>query len=77
MDVNWRDMTYKHILLPIWLLTVIYDQRPFQVYINGVTGEVHGARPYSKVKIAIAVAIALLLVIVIVVAVSAGGGGSG
>jgi len=77
LDVNWQKMTYKHVLLPIWLLTVIYQQRPFQVYINGVTGEVHGARPYSKVKIAIAVAIAVLVVILIIVAVSAGGGGSG
>ncbi|MEM9746379.1 MAG: hypothetical protein AAF945_06770, partial [Actinomycetota bacterium] len=59
MDVNWMRMTYKHLLLPIWLLTVIYEQRPFQVYINGVTGEVHGERPYSKVKIAIAVTLAL------------------
>ena len=63
LDINWQKMTYKHVLLPIWLLTVIYQQRPFQVYINGVTGEVHGARPYSKVKIAIAVAIAVLVVI--------------
>ena len=77
LDVNWQKMTYKHVLLPIWLLTVIYQQRPFQVYINGVTGEVHGARPYSKVKIAIAVAIAVAIVILIMIAVSAGGGGSG
>ena len=27
------------------------ENKPFQVYINGVTGEVHGARPFSKVKI--------------------------
>lgn len=77
MDISWKEMTYKHILLPIWLLTVIYDQRPFQVYINGVTGEVHGNRPYSKVKIISAVAAAVLLVIIVIVAVQAGGGGSG
>lgn len=77
MNVNWREMTYKHILLPLWLLTVIYDERPFQVYINGVTGEVHGSRPYSKVKIAFAITLAVLLLIVIIVALSASGGGSG
>lgn len=77
MDIIWKEMTYKHILLPLWLLTVIYDERPFQVYINGVTGEVHGARPYSKVKIIAAVAVAVLLVIIIIVAIQAGGGGSG
>jgi DNA-directed RNA polymerase subunit RPC12/RpoP len=75
MNINWREMTYKHMLLPLWLLTVIYDGRPFQVYINGVTGEVHGARPYSKVKIITAIALALLVVILIAVAVSAAGGG--
>ncbi|MDG1785136.1 MAG: hypothetical protein P8H61_04400, partial [Ilumatobacter sp.] len=63
------------LLLPIWLLTVIYEQKPFQVYINGVTGEVHGARPYSKVKILTAVMLAALILVVIVIAVSASGGG--
>ncbi len=77
MNINWLKMTYKHVLLPIWLLTVIYQQRPFQVYINGVTGEVHGARPYSKVKIAIAVTLAVILAILIIVAISASGGDGG
>ncbi|MFN3254139.1 MAG: hypothetical protein ACE37B_00455 [Ilumatobacter sp.] len=75
MNVNWQKMTYKHMLLPLWLLTVIYDGRPFQVYINGVTGEVHGARPYSKVKIAIAIVVALVIIAAIAIAVSASGGG--
>ena len=52
---DYRGLTYKHLLLPIWLLTVIYQQQPFQVFINGVTGEVQGQRPWSKVKIAAAV----------------------
>jgi predicted RNA-binding Zn-ribbon protein involved in translation (DUF1610 family) len=75
MDISWLKMTYKHLLLPIWLLTVIYEGRPFQVYINGVTGEVHGARPYSKVKIITAVVVAVLVIALIAVAVSAGRGG--
>ncbi|MEO1058569.1 MAG: hypothetical protein AAFY28_16800, partial [Actinomycetota bacterium] len=75
MNVDWRTMTYKHLLLPIWLLTVIYEQRPFQVYINGVTGEVHGERPYSKVKIALAVGVALAILITILVVYTASGGG--
>lgn len=61
--ISWRRTEYKHVLLPIWLLTVIYLGQPFQVYINGVTGEVHGQRPYSRVKIAAAVVVALLVVI--------------
>jgi hypothetical protein len=77
MDIEWKTMTYKHLLMPIWLLTVIYLQKPYQVYINGVTGEVQGARPYSKAKIltAIAIAVAVIVLIAILVAVVRGGGG--
>ncbi|MGI8983078.1 MAG: hypothetical protein ACR2HM_00865 [Acidimicrobiales bacterium] len=74
-DTTVHALTFKHLLLPIWLLTVIYAGRPFQVFINGVTGEVQGERPWSKVKIAVAVVIAVVvLTIVIVVWRSSGGG---
>ena len=75
---TFHTLLFKHLLLPIWLLTVIYEQKPFQVFINGVTGEVQGQRPWSKVKIALAV-IAALIVIGIVIALwqSAGGSSNG
>nr|WP_231639630.1 hypothetical protein [Mycobacterium sp. Marseille-P9652] len=60
---SWNYLGFKHLLLPIWLLTVMYSGRPFQVAINGLTGEVAGDRPWSKVKLAIAIAIAVLIVI--------------
>jgi predicted RNA-binding Zn-ribbon protein involved in translation (DUF1610 family) len=72
---NWYNMTFKHVLLPIWLLTVIYNGQPFQVCINGFTGEVQGRRPYSKVKIAAAITAAVLVLIVLVVAWSSMKGG--
>ncbi len=55
VDTRYWDLTYKHLLLPIWLLTVLFSGAVYQVFINGVTGEVQGQRPYSKVKIALAV----------------------
>lgn len=71
-DVNHVDTTYsklafKHVLLPIWLLTVIYAGRPFQVVINGVTGEVHGQRPWSWVKITFAAIAAFVLLIALII----------
>ncbi|MFX0578286.1 hypothetical protein [Nocardia nepalensis] len=66
LDVVWNRLAYKHLLLPIWLLTVIYTGRPFQVYVNGITGEVHGDRPWSKAKIVAAVLLALAVVAAIV-----------
>ncbi|WP_436795113.1 hypothetical protein [Actinospongicola halichondriae] len=67
MSVHYDQLSYKHLLLPIWLLTVIYQQKPFQVFINGMTGEVQGQRPWSKVKIAVAVVAALIVIAILVV----------
>lgn len=62
MDTTWSAQTYRHLLLPLFLLVVTFRQAPFQVFVNGVTGEVHGQRPYSWVKIAFASLLAAILV---------------
>lgn len=72
---TWNSLAYKHILLPIWLLTVVYANTPFRVYINGLTGEVVGQRPWSKVKLAAFVTVVTLLIIGAVVALSMWHGG--
>jgi len=66
-DTRHLTLTFKHLLLPIWLLTVIYEGKPFQVFINGMTGEVQGNRPWSKVKILLASIAAFFLIVVIIV----------
>lgn len=48
-------ITYKHLLLPIWLLAYQFHGRGYRVAINAGTGEVQGERPYSWVKITLAV----------------------
>jgi predicted RNA-binding Zn-ribbon protein involved in translation (DUF1610 family) len=67
MSVRYDSLSYKHLLLPIWLLTVVYQQKPFQVFINGVTGEVHGQRPWSAIKITAAVIAATIVALVLFV----------
>jgi len=73
-NIHWYDMRFKYLLMPIWLLTVIYEGKPFQVCINGVTGEVQGRRPISKIKVAIAVLVALVVVISLLVLYQSRGG---
>ena len=79
-DINRKEttvqsLTFKHLLLPIWLLTVIYAGRPFQVFINGITGEVQGERPWSRVKIAVAVVLAIILITIVAIVWQSSGGG--
>lgn len=60
IDTRYFALTYKHLLLPVWLLAYRYHARTYQVAINASTGEVQGERPYSPWKITLAV-LALLL----------------
>jgi ribosomal protein S27E len=58
--------TFKHILLPVWLLTYNYGPRTFQVVINGYTGTIAGNYPKSFWKIFFAVVGGVALVALIV-----------
>ena len=47
--------TFKHILLPVWVAAYKYRGETFRFVVNGQTGQVQGARPFSRIKIALAV----------------------
>jgi ribosomal protein S27E len=68
IETSHSQITFKHILLPVWLSAYQYRGKRFQVVINAQTGEVLGDRPYSTVKIVLAVLGGLLLLGLIVVA---------
>jgi hypothetical protein len=55
VENDYSGQTYKHILVPIWLLTYNYGMQNFQVVINGYTGAIAGKYPKSWVKILFAV----------------------
>lgn len=62
---DYSAQTFKHVLLPIWLLTYQYGARTFRIVVNGVTGAIDGRYPKSWTKIALlvlAILIALLIV---------------
>jgi DNA-directed RNA polymerase subunit RPC12/RpoP len=52
MSTQHNDLTFKHLLLPIWISSYRFHEKTYQFLVNGRTGEVQGERPYSWVKIA-------------------------
>ncbi|MEV4317478.1 hypothetical protein [Actinocrispum sp. NPDC049592] len=62
-----NNVTFKLMLLPVWIATYIYAGRTWQILINGCTGEVHGERPYSRLKIALAILLVLAVIAAIVI----------
>ncbi len=51
VSIRWSGQTFKHILVPVWLLAYDYGRKRYQVVINGYTGAIAGGRPYSFLKI--------------------------
>lgn len=48
--VNWIDMTFKYVFLPLWIGTYHYQGKPYQVFVNGQTGKVSGEKPRDMIK---------------------------
>jgi DNA-directed RNA polymerase subunit RPC12/RpoP len=51
MRTNYEDITFKHLLLPVYVSAYRYKDKLYQFLVNGRTGEVQGQRPYSWIKI--------------------------
>ena len=65
MDTRYRDVAFRHLLLPVWIGAYRFHDRVFQIAVNARTGEVQGDRPYSSVKITILVLVILLAIVMI------------
>ncbi|MEO0485847.1 MAG: TFIIB-type zinc finger domain-containing protein [Pseudomonadota bacterium] len=50
-----QDVTFRHVLLPVWLAAYKYRGSSYRFVVNGRTGKVQGERPWSIWKITFAV----------------------
>jgi hypothetical protein len=67
VDTRYSNVTYKLLLIPIWVVCYLYAGKTWRVLVNGRTGEVVGDRPYSTTKIAAAVLAALVAIVGVIV----------
>ncbi len=63
IDTHYGGISFKHVLLPVWVAAYRYGGKAYPFVVNGQTGEVQGKRPYSPIKIALAVILALVLLL--------------
>lgn len=65
MTADFGDEAWRFILLPVYLTAYRYDQRVFQVLVNGQTGQIAGQKPVDWWKIWLAIAAMLLPALVV------------
>lgn len=73
IDTDFSDITFKHVLLPIWTAAYSFRGKTYRFVVNGQTGAVKGARPWSWVKITITVVLAVVAAAVVGYFLSEGG----
>jgi len=66
MSPTFSAQTFKHVLVPIWLLSYLYGTRTFQVVVNGYDGRMAGQYPMSPWKIALLVLLAIIAFMIFV-----------
>ena len=65
---TFSGKTFKHLLVPIWLLVYTFGRNPFQVVVNGYTGRIAGRYPYSPWKVAFLIVVVVLAIILFALA---------
>lgn len=66
VDTNYSNITFKHLLVPVYAGAYRFNNKVYQVVINGRTGEVQGERPYSWIKIGCLIFVILIVLLFIV-----------
>lgn len=68
IQTHYSGITFKHLLLPVYAGAYRFNQKVYQIVVNGRTGEIQGDRPYSYIKIAL-FATAMLFLLLFILAV--------
>ncbi len=65
LATDYSEITFKHLLLPVYAGAYRFNEKIFQIVVNGRTGEIQGERPYSAWKIALLVVSILIGVMIL------------
>ncbi len=63
---KWSDMTYKQILLPLWVGVYTYRGKSYRLLVNGQNGKVGGTKPVDNLNLALLILVGLVLLAVLV-----------
>ena len=55
VHTTYTNITYKYLLLPIWISHYKYKEKVYHFMVNGQTGRVSGTAPISALKVALAI----------------------
>jgi len=64
-STTYSNITYKYVMLPVWLSTYKYNGKTYQFVVNGQSGKVGGEYPISPWRVLIAILIGIAIIALI------------
>lgn len=65
MNTTYSNITYKYLMLPIYISSFTYKGKIYQFMVNGQSGKVGGKSPISAIRVIIAILIALAILFIL------------
>lgn len=65
IDANFANITYKYLMLPIWISSFTYKDKVYQFMVNGQSGKVGGRAPISIWRVLFAILLVVLFILII------------
>jgi len=65
MSPQWSGRTFKHVLVPVYVMTYMYRTKAYQVVVNASTGRMGGTYPLSWIKIGLLIALTLIILMIV------------
>lgn len=64
-STSYSNITYKYVMLPLWLSSFRFKNKTYQFVVNGQSGKVGGQSPISWIKVTFAVILSLMVIAII------------
>ncbi|MCR4991030.1 MAG: hydrogenase maturation nickel metallochaperone HypA [Lachnospiraceae bacterium] len=61
VNSSFSAVTFKYLLLPVWISSYKYKDKIYQFAVNGQTGKVYGKTPISAIKVILTIIIVIAL----------------
>jgi len=62
VSTKFSGLTYKYLMLPVWIANYKYKGKVYQFMVNGQTGKVSGKSPVSVIKVVITVIVVIAII---------------
>lgn len=59
---NWSGITFKHVLLPLWVGAYTFQGKSYRLLVNGQTGRIAGEKPRDSLKLVMSFLMLLMVV---------------